>query len=100
MTDAIAARLELLAQLGEALARRRDDLVESQGEDIGAPCTLAGLEVDLAVDHLKTMAAEVPQVAGQKALRHGGRHLSLRRPAHHAGPGRRRRGAGRQPLPL
>ena len=66
MTDAIAARLELLAQLGEALARRRDDLVESQGEDIGAPCTIAGLEVDLAVDHLKTMAAEVPYVQGKR----------------------------------
>ena len=65
MTDAIAARLELLARLGEALARRRDDLVESQGEDIGAPCTIAGLEVDLAVDHLKTMAEEVPYIAGK-----------------------------------
>ena len=66
MTDEIARRLEVLARLGEALARRRDDLVESQGEDIGAPCTVAGLEVDLAVDHLKTMAAEVPQVQGKR----------------------------------
>ncbi len=66
MRDEIAARLELLAQLGEALARRKDDLVESQGEDIGAPCTVAGLEVDLAVDHLKTMAAEVPYVQGKR----------------------------------
>ncbi len=66
MTDTIAARLELLAQLGEALARRRDELIEAQGEDIGAPCTLAGLEVDLAVDHLKTMAAEVPYVQGKR----------------------------------
>ena len=66
MTDEIARRQEVLARLGEALARRRDDLVESQGEDIGAPCTVAGLEVDLAVAHLKTMAAEVPQVQGKR----------------------------------
>ncbi|MCL4502508.1 MAG: aldehyde dehydrogenase [Deltaproteobacteria bacterium] len=66
MTDTITARLELLAQLGEALAKRRDDLVEAQGEDIGAPCTVAGLEVDLAVDHLRTMAEEVPYVTGKR----------------------------------
>ena len=67
MTDEIAsAPGGCWPDLGEALARRRDDLVESQGEDIGAPCTIAGLEVDLAVDHLKTMAAEVPQVQGKR----------------------------------
>ena len=65
MTNAIAARLELLAKLGESLARRRDDLVAAQGEDIGAPCTIAAFEVDLAVEHLKTMAEEVSYVQGK-----------------------------------
>ena len=31
----------------------------------GAPCTIAALEVDLAVEHLKTMAEEVPYVQGK-----------------------------------
>jgi succinate-semialdehyde dehydrogenase/glutarate-semialdehyde dehydrogenase len=65
MADEITRRLELLAKLGEALAWRRDDLVAAQGEDIGAPCTIAAFEVDLAVEHLKTMAEEVPQVQGK-----------------------------------
>jgi len=65
MTDAIDARLELLAELGESLAKRKEDLVAAQGEDIGAPCTIAAFEVDLAVEHLKTMAEEVPHVKGK-----------------------------------
>lgn len=35
------------------------------GEDLGTPCTIAGLEVDLAVEHLQTMALEAPLVAGK-----------------------------------
>jgi acyl-CoA reductase-like NAD-dependent aldehyde dehydrogenase len=58
-------RLERLGLLGERLARRRADLVAAAGEDIGAPCTIAGIEVDLAADYLTTMAEEVPQVAGK-----------------------------------
>ena len=65
MADVIAARLDLLADLAQALAQRQDDLVTSQGEDIGAPCTIAAFEVDLAVEHLKTMATEVPYVQGK-----------------------------------
>ena len=61
----IKARLDLLADLGERLAARRDDLVAAAGEDIGSPCQIAGLEVDLAVEHLKTMSVEVPQVEGK-----------------------------------
>ncbi len=65
MTDAIDTRLELLAALGESLAKRKEDLVAAQGEDIGAPCTIAAFEVDLAVEHLKTMAEEVPYIKGK-----------------------------------
>ena len=65
MIAEMSERLELLAELGEALARRRDDLVAAQGEDIGTPCTIAGLEVDLAAAHLKTMAEETPYVEGK-----------------------------------
>jgi acyl-CoA reductase-like NAD-dependent aldehyde dehydrogenase len=65
MKDDITGRLKLLAALGQALARHQDDLVAAQGEDIGAPSTIAALEVDLAAEHLKTMEAEAPQVAGK-----------------------------------
>ena len=65
MTDEITRRLELLAKLGESLARHKDDLVAAQGQDSGAPCAIAAFEVDLAVEHLKTMAEEVPWVTGK-----------------------------------
>jgi acyl-CoA reductase-like NAD-dependent aldehyde dehydrogenase len=51
--------------LAERLAVRRKALITAAGEDTGTPCTIAGLEVDLAVEHLNTMALEVPQVAGK-----------------------------------
>ncbi len=65
MLAEIANRLELLGELGEALARRRDDLVAAESEDMGAPCSIVGLEVDLAVGHLKTLAEEAPHVEGK-----------------------------------
>ena len=65
MTGEVVARLELLSQLGEVLARRRDDLIAAEGEDIGTPCAAAAMEVDMAVEHLRTMALEVPEVEGK-----------------------------------
>ncbi len=65
MIAEITRRLESLAELGEALARRRDDLMAAEGEDMGAPCIIAGQEVDLAVAHLKTLAEEAPYVEGK-----------------------------------
>jgi acyl-CoA reductase-like NAD-dependent aldehyde dehydrogenase len=65
MTRKIQARLKLLTELGERLADRREALVTAAGEDTGTPSAIAGLEVDLAVEHLKTMALEVPYVEGQ-----------------------------------
>jgi acyl-CoA reductase-like NAD-dependent aldehyde dehydrogenase len=61
----IEARLQLLKELGERLARRREELVAAAAADSGAPCTIAGIEVDLAVDYLKTMSEETPNVAGR-----------------------------------
>ncbi len=65
MTRKIQARLKLLTELGERLADRREALITAAGEDTGTPSAIAGLEVDLAVEHLKTMALEVPYVEGQ-----------------------------------
>ncbi len=65
MSLEMQARLEMLQDLGDRLANRRADLVAAQGEDMGAPCAMAALEVDLAVEHLRTMEVEAPQVAGK-----------------------------------
>ncbi len=65
MTRKIQARLKLLTELGERLADRREALVTAAGEDTGTPSAIAGLEVDLAVEHLKTMALEIPYVEGK-----------------------------------
>lgn len=65
MTDEMGSRLELLQELAERLAQRRQALVAAAAEDTGTPCTIAGLEVDLAVENLRTMSVEVPQVQGK-----------------------------------
>jgi acyl-CoA reductase-like NAD-dependent aldehyde dehydrogenase len=65
MSPEIKARLKLLKDLADRLGAQRAALVAAAGEDTGTPCTIAGLEVDLAVEHLNTMALEVPQVAGK-----------------------------------
>ncbi|MBM4294168.1 MAG: aldehyde dehydrogenase [Deltaproteobacteria bacterium] len=61
----LKARLELLQELAERLIRRRGDLVAAAGADMGAPSAIAGIEVDLAADYLKTLEVEVPNVAGK-----------------------------------
>ena len=61
----MAERLERLRLLGRRLAQRKAELVVAAGEDIGAPATIAGIEVDLAADYLNTMAEELPHVAGK-----------------------------------
>jgi aldehyde dehydrogenase (NAD+) len=65
MTKEIEARLTVLAELAERMAGRRSDLMAAEGEDIGTPVTAAAMEVDMAVDHLRSMAVEVPHVAGK-----------------------------------
>jgi acyl-CoA reductase-like NAD-dependent aldehyde dehydrogenase len=58
----LARRIESLYRLGDRLAAKRRELVEAAMEDTGTPCTIAGLEVDLAVEHLMTMEEEVSHV--------------------------------------
>jgi acyl-CoA reductase-like NAD-dependent aldehyde dehydrogenase len=65
MIEEIQARLDLLQELAHGLKQRRADLVAAAGEDIGTPFTDAAMEVDMAVEHLSTMALEVPQVQGK-----------------------------------
>ncbi len=61
----LAERLARLRQLGDRLAQHRSALIEAAGEDTGTPCTTAGLEIDLAVEHLWSMEKEVPDVRGK-----------------------------------
>ena len=65
MAQDFAPRLAVLHELAERLVRRRDDMMEAEAEDIGTPCTAVAMEVDMAVEHLRTMALETPFVAGK-----------------------------------
>jgi len=65
MTETLSSRLELLADLAARLAAHRPELVAAAAADIGTPCRIAGLEVDLAVTHLRTMEEELPYVQGK-----------------------------------
>jgi acyl-CoA reductase-like NAD-dependent aldehyde dehydrogenase len=65
MTGELKARLDLLQELAARLEKHRADLLEAEGQDIGTPCAAAGMEVDMAVEHLRTMAQEVPFVQGK-----------------------------------
>jgi acyl-CoA reductase-like NAD-dependent aldehyde dehydrogenase len=65
MSIAYAPRLEILRQLADRLEQRRADLMAAEGEDIGTPCSAVAMEVDMGVEHLRTMDLEVPFVAGK-----------------------------------
>jgi aldehyde dehydrogenase (NAD+) len=65
MAQDFAPRLAVLHELAERLVRRRDDMMEAEGDDIGTPCTAVAMEVDMAVSHLRTMVLEAPLVAGK-----------------------------------
>ena len=65
MSNEFAPRLEILQKLADRLEQRQDDLMEAEAEDIGTPCSAVAMEVTMAVEHLRTMAQEVPWVAGK-----------------------------------
>jgi acyl-CoA reductase-like NAD-dependent aldehyde dehydrogenase len=65
LSPELAGRLEVLHRLGNRLAAHRGELIEAAGEDIGTPCSVAGTEVDLGAEHLRTMAEEIRHVQGK-----------------------------------
>jgi acyl-CoA reductase-like NAD-dependent aldehyde dehydrogenase len=67
MSNVYAARLEILQKLADRIEQRWADLIAAEGEDIGTPYTAAAMEVDMALEHLRTMEQEVPYVAGKAA---------------------------------
>jgi len=58
------ARLEEIERLAEALERRKSTLQETAALEAGFPVKITGIEVDLAVDYLRTMKEEIPWVSG------------------------------------
>jgi acyl-CoA reductase-like NAD-dependent aldehyde dehydrogenase len=65
MPDVFGPRLAVLYDLAARLARRRDEMIEAEAQDIGTPCGAVNMEVDMSVEHLRTMAQEVPYVEGK-----------------------------------
>jgi len=58
------ARLEEIDRLADAIERQKSNLQETAAVDAGFPVKITGIEVDLAVDYLRTMKEEIPWIAG------------------------------------
>lgn len=59
-------RLEQTVLLADRLQARRADLQEAAALDAGFPARITRMEVDLSVEHLRTMAEEIPWVEKRK----------------------------------
>jgi acyl-CoA reductase-like NAD-dependent aldehyde dehydrogenase len=60
------ARLEEINRLADAIERQRSNLQETAALDAGFPVKITGIEVDLAVDYLRTLKEEIPWVENGK----------------------------------
>ena len=60
--DKFKARLEEIQRLADVLDRHKTDLMEAAAYDAGFPVKITSIEVDLSVDHLRTMDKEIPWV--------------------------------------
>ena len=60
------ARLEEINRLADAIERQRSNLQETAALDAGFPVKITGIEVDLAVDYLRTIKEEIPYVENGK----------------------------------
>jgi len=49
------SRLEEIDRLADAIEREKVKLMEAAADDAGFPVKITSVEVDLAVDHLRTM---------------------------------------------
>ena len=59
-------RLEEINRLADAIERQRSNLQETAALDAGFPVKITGIEVDLAVDYLRTLNEEIPWVQNGK----------------------------------
>ena len=60
--DKFKARLDQIRRLADAIDRHKTDLMEAAAYDAGFPVTITSIEVELSVDHLRTMDKEIPWV--------------------------------------
>lgn len=61
-TDKFKARLDEIRRLADAIDCHKTDLMEAAAYDAGFPVKITSIEVDLSVDHLRTMDKEIPWV--------------------------------------
>jgi acyl-CoA reductase-like NAD-dependent aldehyde dehydrogenase len=61
-TDKFKARLDEIQRLADAIDRHKTDLMEAAAYDAGFPVKITSIEVELSVDHLRTMDREIPWV--------------------------------------
>ncbi len=59
-------RLEEINRLADVIEGQRSNLQETAALDAGFPVKITGIEVDLAVDYLRTMKEEIPWVENGK----------------------------------
>ena len=60
--DKFKARLDQIQRLADAIDRHKTNLMEAAAYDAGFPVKITSIEVDLSVDHLRTMNKEIPWV--------------------------------------
>jgi len=61
-----STRLEEINRLADVIERQRSNLQETAALDAGFPVKITGIEVDLAVDYLRTLKEEIPWVENGK----------------------------------
>lgn len=62
----MANRLQQALQIAELMEERRSDIQEAAALDAGFPAKITGMEVDIAVKHLRTMEEELSRLSGGK----------------------------------
>jgi acyl-CoA reductase-like NAD-dependent aldehyde dehydrogenase len=60
------AKLEEINRLADAVEQQRSNLQETAALDAGFPVKITGIEVDLAVDYLRTIKEEIPWIENGK----------------------------------
>jgi acyl-CoA reductase-like NAD-dependent aldehyde dehydrogenase len=60
--DKFKSRLDEIHRLADAIDRHKTDLMEAAAYDAGFPLSITSIEVELSVDHLRTMDKEIPWV--------------------------------------
>jgi acyl-CoA reductase-like NAD-dependent aldehyde dehydrogenase len=61
-SDKFKARLDEIQRLADAIDRHKTNLMEAAAYDAGFPVKITSTEVELSVDHLRTMDKEIPWI--------------------------------------